>query len=117
MESDINKIEELKADIKKTIQQSQAYKEYLELNELLLRQPDVKRQVDDYRRENFRLQYSDDVGDSISASQSLTQGYEEMFRQPLVSRYLSAELSICRLVQEICMSVVESVDFDMDFLQ
>ena len=116
MENKANKLDELKSNIKKVIQESDEYKEYNELNALLVSQPDLKRKVDDFRRENFWCQYSDEVEDSIGAAEELQRRYSDLYEYAVVSRYLAAEMCLCRMVQEICMSVVESVDFDTDFL-
>jgi hypothetical protein len=39
-----------------------------------------------------------------------------MRNQGLAKSYFSAELCLCRLVQDVCVSLVDAVDFDVDFL-
>jgi len=39
-----------------------------------------------------------------------------MRNQNMVNRYLLAEVCLCRMVQDICRTVVDAIDFDLDFL-
>lgn len=113
----MNKIDELKMELSKAILESDEYKEYIELRDMVEKDPGIKRQLDEYRRENFRCQYSDDVEDAIGLSLDIDNRYNELLRQPGIYRYLSAEMTVCRMIQDVCMSVVESVDFDVEFLR
>lgn len=112
----MNSLDELKKQIRKTIQESEEYKEYRELYDYISRHPDLKRQIDEFRKENFRIQYSDEVEDAIEAGLELNNRFADLRSEPVVDRFLAAEMCLCRLVQEICMAVADSVDFDMDFL-
>lgn len=112
----MSRIEELKAELAVAIQESDEYKEYRELAEYIGRYPDLKRQLDEFRRENFYYQTSDDIEDPIGATAQLDERFADIRRLPMVNRYLSAEMCLCRMIQDICMSVVGAVDFDVDFL-
>lgn len=113
----MGRMDELKEEIKEAILTSDEYKEYKKLDNYIKAKPDLKRAVDEFRRENFRLQYSDDVEDVLSATGDLNKRYEDVRQQTMVNRYLTAEMCLCRMVQDICLSIVEAIDFDMDFLQ
>ncbi|MBQ4283263.1 MAG: YlbF family regulator [Lachnospira sp.] len=113
----MNKIENLKLELTKAIRESQEYKEYREFSEVLSRQPDLKRAVDEFRKENFLYQNSHDIEDPLGASLALDARFADVRSQEVVNRYLMAEMGVCRLVRDVCMSVVEAVDFDMEFLQ
>ena len=107
----MSRVEELTKELTEAITDSCEYKRFKEFESEVMKRPDLKRALDDFRRENFRMQYSEDTGDVLSATQEL-EG-----QQPEVEGYLAAEMELCRMVQEICMSIVEAVDFNMDFLQ
>lgn len=113
----MGRIEELKDALKDAILESDEYKEYRRLDAYIRRNPDLKRAVDELRRRNFELQYSDAVEDVLSATEELNKEFADVRSQAAVNQYLSAEMCLCRLVQDICMSIVETIDFDMDFLQ
>ena len=112
----MSQIDTLTEELKKTIIESDEYKEFLRLSEIIDKYPDIKRAVDDYRRENFFFQYSDDVDDVMSATQDLAKRYEDVKKQPFVGQYLRAEMCVCRMIQVICMNIVGAVDFNVDFL-
>ena len=54
----MSQIDTLTEELKKAIVESDEYKEFLRLSEIVDKYPDIKRAVDDYRRENFFFQYS-----------------------------------------------------------
>ena len=112
----MNQIDEPTDELKKAITDSEEYREFRQLAETIERYPDIKRAVDDYRRENFFFQYSDDAGDVMAATEDLSRRFKDVKKQPYVESYLRAEMCVCRMVQEICMNIVSAVDFDVDFL-
>lgn len=112
----MSRIEELKNELAVAVRASDEYKEYKFLADYINRYPDLKRQVDELRRENFYYQVSDDIEDPIGATAQLDERFADIRRQPMVNRYLSAEMCLCRMVQDICMSVVGAIDFEVDFL-
>lgn len=112
----MSQIDTLTEELKKAIVESDEYKEFMRLSEIIDKYPDIKRAVDDYRRENFFFQYSDDVDDVMSATQNLAKRYENVKKQPFVEQYLRTEMCVCRMIQGICMNIVGAVDFNVDFL-
>ncbi len=113
----MRRIDELKEELRQAIIDSDEYREYRKLEEYMCTHPDLKRAVDELRRQNFELQYADEVGDVLSATEEMNRRMADVRMQPLVERYLSAEMCLCRMVQDICLSVVDAIDFNMDFLQ
>ena len=106
----MSRVEELTKELTEAITDSCEYKRFKEFESEVMKRPD-------FRRENFRMQYSEDTGDVLSATQELEGQFADIRKQPEVEGYLAAEMELCRMVQEICMSIVEAVDFNMDFLQ
>ena len=114
----MSRVEELTKELTEAITDSCEYKRFKEFESEVMKRPDLKRALDDFRRENFRMQYSEDTGDVLSATRKYSdEQIADIRKQPEVEGYLAAEMELCRMVQEICMSVVEAVDFNMDFLQ
>ena len=112
----MDRIESLKLEMMKAIRESQEYKEYRELSKELEKQPDVKRAVDEFRRENFLYQIASDIEDPLGRALELDERFKVTRGQEMVDRYLMAEIGVCRLVRELCLSVVDAIDFDMKFL-
>ena len=76
----------------------------------------LKRSIDEFRRQNFDIQNSGKVDDIFAAQEDLNNRYADMRRQDMVNRYLLSEVCLCRMVQDICRTVVETIEFDVDFL-
>ena len=113
----MDKIESLKCELAKAIRESREYKEYKEFSDALDRQPDLRRAVDEFRRENFLYQASADVEDPLGASLVLNERFTSTREQDVVNRYLMAEMGLCRLIRGICVAAADAVDFDLEFLQ
>lgn len=113
----MQKINQLKAEIADTIKESTEYKEYKRLEAIVNMDPNLKRSIDEFRRRNYEIQNSGQVEDIFAAHEELNNQYKDMRNQYMVNRYLLAEVCLCRMVQDICRAVVDSIDFDLDFLR
>ena len=102
----MGRIDELKAELIQAVLDSEEYREYKRLEAEVSKNADLKRAIDEFRRRNFEIQ-------NIS---QLEAQYADMRNQGLAKSYFSAELCLCRLVQDVCVSLVDAVDFDVDFL-
>lgn len=112
----MEKIEALKAELKQAVLESNEYREYKRLETEISRDADLKRSVDEFRRQNFEIQYNDEIQDIEQSVSQLEARFTDIRNQGLVKNYLAAEICLCRLVQDICVSVVDVLDFDVDFL-
>jgi cell fate (sporulation/competence/biofilm development) regulator YlbF (YheA/YmcA/DUF963 family) len=100
----------------KAILDSDEYRRYVKLNEELKKRPDLKRAVDEFRKQNFYYQYSDDVDDAIGKSEELAKNFAATRSIKLVNDFLVTEMCLDRMIQQICISLVSVMDFDVDFL-
>ena len=105
----MQRIEQLKLELSKAIKESPEYIEYKRLEAIIDKDPNLKRSIDEFRRQNFDIQNSGKVDD-------INNRYADMRRQDMVNRYLLSEVCLCRMVQDICRTVVETIEFDVDFL-
>ena len=72
--------------------------------------PELKAQIDAYRRRNFEIQTSPDtVYDVI---EKFENEYAQFRENPLVADFLAAELAFCRLMQLLSLKVTEELDFE-----
>ena len=113
----MQRIDQLKADIADTIKESAEYKEFKRLEAIVNMDPNLKRSIDEFRRRNYEIQNSGQVEDIFAAQEELNNQYKDIRSQYMVNRYLMAEICLCRMVQDICKSVVDSIDMDLDFLK
>ena len=100
-------VEQALENLINTIKTDEVYREYHKELDLLRQSPELKRQVDDFRKRNYDMQMSENL-DFAKLS-----AFQEEFREnPLVDSFLAAELDFCRMMQNINFKLVEAVDFE-----
>ena len=92
------------------IRNTDAYLEYQRQLARVKEQPELKRQIDDFRTRNFELQTSKDT--NFDKSDQFTRENEAFRENPLVSDFLAAELAFCRMMQEIGLYVTDQMRFE-----
>jgi len=103
-------VEESVKNLIETIKKSEEYLEYRKQLELLKQDPDLKRQVDEFRTRNYEMQMSEDMDfGTLAKFQSEFKAFRE---NPLVDSFLAAELDFCRMMQKINFSITEAIDFE-----
>lgn len=95
---------------------SEEYRQYRALQEQISLEPEKEKAINNFRRRNYLLQRNKDNIDLFDEIDKLEQEFREFRKEPLVEEYLSAELSVCRLVQRINRKLMEQVDFDTEFM-
>lgn len=91
---------------------SPEYQEYDRQASVMRRNPELKRQIDEFRHENYELQRSAKPDELFDKLDEFSQRYEEFRKNPMVEAFLSAELDFCRMIQEINQEIVEAVNFE-----
>ena len=112
-----DKLETLKKELTQTILESDEYKEYKRLEAIINRNPDLRRSVDEFIRRTFEIVNNDDIEDVYTAMLNLNIEFDNMRRQDIVNRYLTAEICFSSLVKDIVKSIVEPIDMELDFLR
>ena len=92
------------------IRNTDVYLEYRRQLERVKEQPELKRQIDDFRARNFELQTNKDT--NFDKIDQCTRENEACRENPLVSDFLAAELDFCRMMQEIGLYVTDQVHFE-----
>lgn len=96
------------------IRDSREYREYEEIKRKLADKTDLKRKINEYRRDTYRLQNYGDVNTLYQNMEDFRKNNAEFRKDPLVTEYLRCELAVCRMLQKIATTVVESVDLELD---
>ena len=92
------------------VKDSQIYKTYRQELEEVSKDPELKKQIDEFRTKNFMMQSR---GDTPMEEMERFEYEHSKFREdPRVSRFLAAELAFCRMMQRIYLRITEAVDFD-----
>ena len=104
------------ADLAEEIMNSATYHEYAKQRDLIRQDPELYAKVNEFRRKNYEFQNlrsASDLYDTVETIRS-NKDYNEFRKNPLVESFLSAELALCRLMQEACQLVVSRIDFDLN---
>ncbi len=73
-------------------------------------QPELKKQVDEYRARNLELQTNESTTfEQIDRFEREYAGFRDI---PLVEDFLAAELAFCRLLQNINLRLTEAMNFE-----
>ena len=94
------------------VRHSETYKQYDRKRIALNSDPELKKRVDAYRTENYRLQTMPDDGTLEERIEAFAQANIELSEEPRVREFLDAELALCRMLQEIVDRVVSGIDFE-----
>ena len=92
------------------IRNTDAYLEYQKQLARVKEQPELKRQIDEFRTRNFELQTSKDT--NFDKLDQFTRENEAFRENPLVSDFLAAELAFCSMMQEIGLYVTDQMHFE-----
>lgn len=92
------------------IRNTDAYMEYRRQLGRIKEQPELKKQIDDFRTRNFELQTSKDT--NFDKIDQFTRENEAFRENPLVSDFLAAELAFCCMMQEIGLYVTDQMKFE-----
>ncbi|MCM1025808.1 MAG: YlbF family regulator [Roseburia sp.] len=89
---------------------SEIYRTYRAELEKVKQDPELKSQIDEFRKRNFQLQSSRDA--DYEQLDRFEKEYESFREEPLVADFLAGELDLCRKMQEISLRVVEALNFE-----
>ena len=92
------------------IRNTDAYLEYQKQLACVKEQPELKRQIDEFRTRNFELQTSKDT--NFDKLDQFTRENEAFRENPLVSDFLAAELAFCRMMLGIGLYVTDQMHFE-----
>ena len=103
-------------DLTEAIASSEEYRVFEEAKNRLDSEPKKRRMADDFRRRNFKFQNSEESM-SAPAQAAMYHEREPLRRDFLIDEYLKAELVMCRLLRQISLGIMESVDLDLDCME
>lgn len=107
--SDTSNLDRAVETLIKAILDSEEYNAYRVERDKVLQHPEVKAQIDEFRKRNYELQFSADM--DFEKLDRFEKEYEGFRATPLVSDFLAAELSFCKKMQRIETTVTAALDF------
>ncbi len=92
------------------VRESDIYKVYRAELEKVKQFPELKEQIDEYRKRNYQMQAETDIDfDKLDRFEREYEGFRE---QSLVSDFLAAELALCRMLQKLYVQVTDEIGFE-----
>lgn len=94
------------------ILESEEYQKYCLYKKELSQMPELKAMVQEYRKKNFEIEGQD----SLRRKTDLSYECKNLLENPLVASYLNAELSLCKMLQNVTTNICKNIDLELDFL-
>lgn len=95
-------------DLKKT----PTYKQYRDKLTALKKDEEMWEKVSDYRRKRFELQQNSSSSELYDKADWFEKEHAYIYENKQAREFLEAEVALCRLVQDVCFKLAQSVEFD-----
>lgn len=95
----------------KSIKESDIYNTYYYQLERLKRNPELYKEVNEFRQRNYEIQNTSQVDELFDKMDAFEKEYEKFRENPIVDDFLRAELAFCRLMQEVNTFITGELDF------
>ena len=95
------------------IREDSAYQRYLACEEMLKSNPELKKQIDEFRVAVFHMNNDDTQGDLYDITDEVENRYEKLRKVPEVNAYLEAELDVCRMLQQVQEQFRNGIDLNI----
>ena len=108
-----NQIEDATTRLVESIKNSEEYHRYRKICDTVRAYPELERQIHEFRRKNYELQNSEGNWDRYERMEQFEREYSAFRRDQMVREYLDAELSVCRVIQNVNWSIIRNIDFEL----
>lgn len=106
----MSKIDDALQQLITAVLDSEVYREFDMQRDRMNQHPELKAKVDEFRERVFELQTSDDNG--FDKMEQVENEYSEFIEDSLGYDFLTAELALCRMMQDLNMRLTEAIDFE-----
>ena len=108
----MTEVEQAIENLLSVIKQTKEYEEFRYQLDKINLQPELHRQIDEFRKENFELQNNTPEDQMLQKSEEFEERYQTFRENPLVNDFLTAETGFCRRMQEINLKITEGLQFE-----
>lgn len=108
----MTEVEQAIGDLLSVIKQTEEYVDFRYQLDKINLQPELHRQIDEFRKENFELQNNTPEDQMLQRSEEFEEKYQTFRENPLVNDFLAAETAFCRMMQEINLKITEGLQFE-----
>lgn len=110
------RVEESTEKLLQIIKTSRTYREYAAARKELSAFPDRKEKADRFRRDNYIVR-NNEADDLTEARADLYRRREQLRMDPLIDRYLNAELLMCRMLKRSAVRILNAADLDLEGME
>lgn len=100
-------------ELTSAICKSQAYLDFERAKKEIGKNPELRAQLNQFRRRNYELQNEKSGSDWYETVDDFEKQNEEFRKNPLVEEFLSNELELCRMIQKINQAIVDVVQLEI----
>ena len=97
-----------------TIWECEKYQRFEEAKRRVEGNEEERRQIDEFRRRAYEVSSAPHFGEDCEDQRTLLEMRAQARKNPLVAEYLTSEMELCRLLQEICGRVMDVTDLQLD---
>ncbi len=99
------------------IKEGEAYQHYVECEEKLKEEPELREEIDRFRTEVYLLNNSEDCSEDLFEKiDQFERDHREFRKNPLVNEFLEAELDVCKLLQRVSNRIQSGVKIKIPYL-
>ena len=109
----MNKIQECVEKLLEVTREDSAYQRHFACEEMLKSNPELKKQIDEFRVAVFHMNNDDTQGDLYDITDEVENRYEKLRKVPEVNAYLEAELDVCRMLQQVQEQFRNGIDLNI----
>ncbi len=93
------------------IKDTPEYKEFVEQKRRIEEHPELKEKAEALREKNLELQSKlDEKGDNLEQVMKFADENEDVFMEPMINGYMTAEAAFCRIVREVLDMTMEALE-------
>lgn len=109
---------EASSELNTRILESDEYQKFCLYRKELEQSPELYNRTMEFRKKNFELQLDADIGDADDreAAAGLANEYKDILENHIAASYLNAELSLCRMLQNVTKNIYMDINLDLEFL-
>ncbi|MCR4589512.1 MAG: YlbF family regulator [Lachnospiraceae bacterium] len=93
------------------IKDTPEYREYQEKKRVIGENPELLAKAEELKKKNFEVNSAFEEGrDTLEDLKRFADEYQDVFMDPVINDYLTAEAAFCRMMREILTMTMERID-------
>ena len=90
--------------------ETEEYQNYIRELTRVKQYPELKAQIDDFRRRNYEMQWGGNM--DFAGIDRFEAEYQAIRENPVVADFLAAEVDFCKMMQEVNLRITAAFQFE-----